>query len=292
MKRRVLSLVAAAMLAAACMAPLEASASNFYIIPDSDRRELTSCELWEWQYEALGYILNEIFARHGYPFNPGGSYDRWFSRQSWYRMNPVLTKTECYEQLSNLEWDNEQLVKQVRQQMRDMGTRNPGGKTLPNLEPDLYNIPDLFEEYLFEPGQRLTVYTGPGTQYLRAAGGKAVTSTNGTVYVAGWDGGWLMVLYRTNAGGARIGYVNGSTIRGGVYSDPLSFDYREAAISRGCSITDDPVGSYAPLATLRAGDRVTFLTTLLNREAWAYVEAWTSAGLLRGCVPFDAVNID
>ena len=43
-----------------------ASASNFYLIADSDTRELTRDELWEWQYEALGYILNEIFARHGY----------------------------------------------------------------------------------------------------------------------------------------------------------------------------------------------------------------------------------
>lgn len=292
MKRHRQSPVIIVLVALLALTTVGVSASNFYIIPDSDRRELKASELWEWQYDALGYIFNEIFARHGYPFDPGGSYDRWFSRQTWYRKNPVLTKSECYNRLSNLEWRNEQLVKQVRQQMRDMGTRNPKGKALPNLEPDLFNIPDLFEEYLFTPGQRLAVYTGPGTGYLRAAAGKAMTSTNGTVYVAGWDQGWLMVLYRTNNGGARIGFVDGPSIKGGIYADRLSFEYQDARVVSPCPITDDPVGSYAPLATLRAGDRVTYLTALYNREAWAYVEAWTSAGLLRGCIPFSALDFN
>ena len=42
-----------------------ASASNFYLIEDSNTRLLTRDELWEWQYDALGYVFNEIFARHG-----------------------------------------------------------------------------------------------------------------------------------------------------------------------------------------------------------------------------------
>ena len=56
-----------------CAAPVLAddALNNFYIVDDSDSRYLTRDELWEWQYDALGYIYNEIFARHGRPFRPG-----------------------------------------------------------------------------------------------------------------------------------------------------------------------------------------------------------------------------
>ncbi len=270
---------------------LPAGAANFYIIPDSDTRPLTEAELWEWQYDALAYILNEFFARHGFPFDPDGRFAPWFGRQSWYRLNPTLTKAECYDRLSPLEWKNEQLVKQVRQQMRDMGTKNPGGKTLPDMEPDLLNIPGRFEEYLFTPGQRLPVYTGPGTHYLRANNGKALTSTNGTVYVGGVENGWVLVLYRTNAGAARVGYADAATIKDTVYTDaPLTVPQR-VTILRDCAVTDDPVSAGGSLATLRAGDTVQYLFSLHNNRVWAYVEANTAQGLLRGCVPIDCVNL-
>ena len=105
-----------------------------YIIPDSDTRLLSEAELWEWDYESLGYILNEIFARHGYNFIPGEKYDTYFSRLSWYEPNADSdNRRACYPKLSSLEWDNERLVKDVREDMRTMGFYNPEGKNYRNI---------------------------------------------------------------------------------------------------------------------------------------------------------------
>jgi len=289
MKRLLALMVLCALLLG--LGPAPARAANLYIIPDSDTRLLTEAELWAWQYDALAYILNEIFARHGFPFDPDGRFAPWFNSQSWYRMNPRLTKAECYNRLSNLEWKNEQLVKQVRQQMRDQGTKNPGGKTLPGLDPDLLNIPWPFEEYLFTPNQRLPVYSGPGTHYLRGAKGKAVTSTNGTVYVGGTENGWVLVLYRTNNGAARVGYAEASGIKDTVYGTFPAYVPTPAIITQDCPITDDPVGAGAPLAQLREGHPVMYLFPMSNNSVWAYVEANTDQGLLRGCVPLNSIRL-
>lgn len=284
MNKRLLALLLA--LALTPCLPFCAMASNFYIIPDSNTRRLTEEELWEWQYEALGFIFNEIFARYGFPFDPDGRYYAHFNHQSWYREDPDFS----YNSVSKLEWDNYHLIKSVRSRMREVGYYNPDGKKVPNVEPDLLNIPQGFEEYAMTPGQKLDVYTGPGIWYLRGADGKAMVNTNGTVYVYGQDAGWLLVLYRTNKGGARIGYVDGSRLSGSVYADYLNFSSRTATITRRCAITDDPVGTYTPLATLNAGAQVTFLAWISNSTLWAYVEAGTAAGMVRGFVPADSLE--
>lgn len=286
LKKTAALLLAALMLLA--LAP--AQASNFYLIPDSDSRRLTEAELWEWQYDALAYCLNEIFARHGFTFNSDGHFYSWFNRMSWYKAEPKLTKSACYDRLSKLEWDNEALIKKVRSDMRAMGTTNEGGKTLPGIEPDLLNIPNIFEEYLFTPGQRIPVYSGPGTHYVRGANGKAMTSTNGTVYVGGVENGWVLLLYRTNKGGARVGYGPADEIKDAVYATLPSAQPTAARMAYGCPITDDPVTAGTQLAYLNAGQNVTHLFTMYNNRNWAYVEADTSVGLVRGCVPLDAIS--
>lgn len=281
---------AALLLTLMLLALAPAQASNFYLIPDSNTRYLTEEELWEWQYDALAYCLNEIFARHGFTFDADGRFYPWFNRMTWYRAEPKLTKSACYDRLSKLEWDNEVLIKKVRADMRALGTRNEGGKTLPSIEPDLLNIPNIFEEYLFTPNQRIPVYSGPGTYYLRGANGKAMTSTNGTVYVGGVENGWVLLLYRTNKGAARMGYGPAESIKDTVYASMPPIQPQAARISYGCPITDDPVSAGAPLAYLNAGDTVTYLFPLYNDRNWAYVEAQTANGLLRGCVPLDAIS--
>ncbi|MFH1513533.1 MAG: YARHG domain-containing protein [Bacillota bacterium] len=264
-----------------------ALASNFYIVPDSGSRRLTQAELWEWQYDALGYILNEIFARHGFPFDPAGKYYPYFFNQSWYKEDASFT----YDWLNDTEWHNERLVKDVRAEMRRTENYNLNGKAVPGIEQPMHNIPWGFTEYPFSPGQKLNVYSGPGTNYVRGANGKASVSTNGSVYVFGWENGWLMILYRLNNGGGRIGYVNGSQLIDSVQTANLSFSYQPTEVLRNCSITDDPMVSAAPLATLPSGTNVTFLCWMQNNTGWAYVEANTADGLMRGCIPADSIAL-
>ena len=100
-----------------------------YIIPDSDTRRLTEAELWNYEYDTLGYVLNEIFARHGYHFKSGGKYDQYFRSTDWYQESTrYATNQEIYDYaISSTEWANESLVKKVREDMRRMNTTNPSG---------------------------------------------------------------------------------------------------------------------------------------------------------------------
>ena len=264
-----------------------ALASNFYIIPDSNTRKLTEAELKEWQYDALGYILNEIFARYGMPFKPDGKYYHYFNNQSWYTEDPDFT----YDSLNSIEWDNEKLVKDVLAEMRKNKDYNKKGKAVPKIEPQMDNIPWGFTEFTFTPGEKYSVYSGPGDHYVRGANGKAAVSTNGNVYVYGWDSGWLLILYRLDSGGGRIGYIDGSKMTDTVNVPIVAFSHETTNVLYACSVTDDPVVGDTPLAKLDAGAEVTFLCWMQNDSAWAYVEANTSAGTVRGCIPADAVDI-
>ena len=271
-----------------------ALASNFYIIPDSDKRTLTREELWTWQYDALMYIINEIFARHGFHFEPGGKYDNYFRSQLWYRENEEYdTNEEIYKHLvTGVEWQNERVAKEVREEMRARGTTNPNGKPVPNVsyEPPIYGAFSSFQLRYFSPDQRLAVYSGPGTQYHRSADGKAVVSTNGEVYVGGWENGWLMVMYWTNNGNIRVGYTQGKNIKDKIVAPDLRFDYEPATIARRCVLTDDPVATYQTMATLSEGTRVTYLSEYVNERHWAYIEAVVNGVPMRGFVEADAVT--
>lgn len=278
------------------MTTATASAANFYLIEDSDTRELTREELWTWQYDALGYVFNEIFARHGYHFNPGGKYESYFMAQEWYQENDVYaTNQEIYEHLMNsVEWKNERLCKEVRAEMRALGTKNEGGKGLPAVwyEPDIAGAFSSFHEIHLGRDKKLRVYSGPDTGYLRGAKGKAMASTNGKVYACGWEDGWLMVMYWTNGGSVRVGYTPAEDVGEQVELPILRFAYADARITARCTLTDDPVMTNQKLATLKEGTAVTFLSEFVNDARWAYVETSAEGQPVRGFVPADCVAYD
>ena len=64
-----------ALLLLVLMLPAAVLAERMYVLPESNERHLTWDEVAEWDYESLGYAFNEIFARHGYDFEPGGEYE-------------------------------------------------------------------------------------------------------------------------------------------------------------------------------------------------------------------------
>ena len=73
-----------------------------------------------------------------------------------------------------------------------------------------------FDYVQLRTGQNLPVYSAPSRNSWRGANGKASVGTNGAIYSAGWENGWLLVMYETNSGSVRVGYVSGDDIRGGV----------------------------------------------------------------------------
>lgn len=271
--------------------PTCALAAGEYIIPHSNTRDLTREELWEWSYESLGFILNEIFARHGYNFKAGQKYYNYFNQRSWYTPNADSNNSRaCYSQMSNLEWRNERLVKDVRQEMRNLGTRNTNGKHYLDYIGDDFDVLSGFSLVSLKKNQKLAVYAAPSTSAYRGGNGKAAVSTNGPVYAAGWESGWLLVMYETNNGSVRVGYVEGSKLKDKLTLPMLNFDYASVTLSQGAGLTDDPAMAFSEIAHLPAGTQVTYLSEYQNRYAWAYVETSVNGQMTRGFIPRDALS--
>ena len=276
-----------------CLLPVCSLADRAYLIPDSNTRYLTESELWEWDYESLGYILNEIFARHGYNFIPGEKYDYYFRCMPWYTPNADSNNQRaCYSQLSDIEWYNEGLVKDVRAAMRALGTKNENGKSVWDGFSTGFDTLQGFSYVEMKAGQKLPVYSAPSASSWRGANGKAMVSTTGFVYAAGWESGWLLVMYETNPGSVRVGYVSSGDIKGSVpLNSRLTFAYTPATVTARCELTDDPARCYAPILTLASGSRVTYLSSFFNRDAWDYVETTVNGQQVRGFIPAGMLDI-
>ena len=269
-----------------------AQADTLYLIPDSNTRRLTEKELWEWDRESLSFIFNEIFARYGYVFQSGGKYDQWFSMMPWYTPNASSDNQKyVYPKLSQLEWDNYHTIKKVAKDMDAMkvSAHTKGKKCYTNLTPPSGGWTLTGFSFMnLKAGQKLAVYSAPSSSSWRGANGKASVSTNGAVWAAGWENGWLLVFYETNNGSIRVGYVDGKKISGKKDSRPmLDFAYEAASVASACRLTDDPLLSKSVMANLKAGTQVTYLTTCANQrgELWDYVETRIDGKTARGFVP-------
>ena len=293
--RRALSLLLAALVLLPLLAPA-ASAETMYIIPDSDRRELTEAELWGYQYDTLLYAFNEIYARHGYKFETGSRCYNWFTLMPWYKPNESENSKnhhESYSQCSKIENKNVDLIKKVRADMRAQNTTNPSGKGMPTPPAQNVNKPRGFEYVNLRSDQKFAVYSAPSAAAFRANNGKAAVQTNGPVYALGWDGGWMLILYEANyAGQYRVGYIEGSKIKGTVPNlGQLVWSRSSCQVLNTVNLTDDPARTGNPLTTLPAGTTVTYLTTMYNSDAWDYVETTIDGQTARGFIPSGNLSI-
>ncbi len=100
--------VLALMVVLALMLPALALARDYYWIDDSDTRRLTRAELSDYDKDDLGYIRNEILARHGYPFQTE-KYADYFGSQDWYERDEGFS----FDRLSATEARNVELIKQL-----------------------------------------------------------------------------------------------------------------------------------------------------------------------------------
>lgn len=274
------------------------AATREYLIEDSNRRQLTESELWQWDYETLGYIFNEIFARYGYVFNSGGEYETYFLQRPWYTPNTNTDNQKMVmDKVTRLEWANYDLIKAVRQAMRDAKNYNTGGlnwrDVIGQTDPyggDVTGSSSLsFSIEGFKANQKFSVYSAPSTLSYRGANGKASVSTNGPVYVAGYENNWLLVMYDTNSGGVRVGYIRTSDISGSVNAYSLNFAYTTKTCLRAVTLTDDPVKGSTDVALLSKGKQVTYLASYSNGTSWAYVETQVNGQTARGFIPADAI---
>lgn len=287
MKKLLVSIVAMLL----CLTALStAFADRMYILPDSDKRKLTRTEVEQWDYESLGYAFNEIFARHGYNFNPGQHYDYYFSTMPWYTPNDNPdNQTAVYPYLSETEWYNYRLIKEVRAYKK----YNDWGLSIWDNFSLGFEVLQGFDYIELRSNQVLHVYSAPSTASWRGANGKAEVSTNGAIYAAGVESGWLLVMYETNNGSVRVGYVDTSKIKGGMPNVPyLLFSYDPAEVLESCVLTDDPARTGSAIATLRPGTAVTYLTRFYNHSAWDYVEVTVNGKLTRGFIRSGSLDID
>lgn len=281
---------------AALFAPAAAKADSLYIIPGSDTRRLTWDELEKYQYDTLMFAFNEILARHGYRFETGSRCYNWFTQMEWYHPNmneSSKNHSPTYSAMSQLERDNFDLIKAVRRDMKARGTTNPKGKGMPTPPSRNLDTPAGFVVITLKAGQKFPVMSAPYANAYRAANGKASVSSNGRVYAMGWEGNWLLVMYETNNGQCRFGYIDGSKIKGGVPElGTLSSARISCSTVTAVGVTDDIAKTGKPLMTLPAGTTVTYLTTMYNSGAWDYIETTIDGKVARGFVPSGSLDID
>lgn len=279
-----------ALLLAMLLLPAAALADLMYILPESDERLLTWDEVAEWDYESLGYAFNEIFARHGYDFIPGGEYEYYFETKPWYKANGTdNNQRDCYTKVTYTEWKNYELIKEVRAYKKLYGD---WGKSIWDDFSTGFDTLQGFDYIELRANQSLAVYSAPSKSSWRGANGKAAVSTNGAIYAAGWESGWLLLMYETNNGSIRVGYVKAGDIRGGVPTDQnLSFSYDSATVTQKCTLTDDPARTGSAIATLGAGTKVTWLTRFYNNSAWDYVEVTVNGKTARGFIRAGSLDI-
>ena len=270
--------------------PAAALAERMYIFPNSDTQLLTWDEVAEWDYETLGYAFNEVFARHGYDFIPGGEYEYYFQTRPWYKANGTYNnQRDCYSKLNSIEWQNEHLIKEVRAYKKANGD---WGLSIWDYFSTGFDTLQGFDYMELRAGQKLAVYSAPSTASWRGANGKAMVNTNGALYAAGWESGWLLVMYETNNGSVRVGYVSAGDIRGGIpYAEDLTFAYDTATVTARCTLTDDPARTGSAITTLSEGTTVTWLTRFYNNYAWDYVETTVSGKTTRGFIKVGSLDI-
>ena len=281
---------------AAALVPAGAKADSMYIIPDSNKRLLTREELWGYKYDTLLYAFNEIYARHGYKFETGSRCYNWFTQMPWYTPNANENSKDhhaTYSQCSAIENQNVDLIKDVRREMRELGTTNPTGKGMPTPPAEAVNRPRGFDYVNLQGGEKYAVYSAPSTGAYRAANGKATVSTNGPVYALGQDQGWMLMLYdANNSGQYRVGYIEIARIKGKKPAlDILGWANSPVEVMTTTTLTDDPALTGRAMATLPAGTRVIYLSTMYNTEAWDYIETTVDGKTARGFVPSGTLSI-
>ena len=134
----------------------------------------------------------------------------------------------------------------------------------------------------FTPSLDLDAYSGPGTNYMRGADGRAYMSSNESAYVYGSENGYVLVQYHVSGNQWRFAYVSSRLVSSGSVP-PLNLQRRAAIVQEATVVTDDPLHSQTEFTTVGGG---TTVTVLANLDNWAYIEYDN----VRGFIPFSSLR--
>ena len=127
-----------------------------------------------------------------------------------------------------------------------------------------------FQESKFYGGQNFAVYSGPGYEYYRAAGGWAKMLTDDVSYIAGREGEWILVMYPIQ-NGYRVGYVDRTQLKYTYNIEKTYMAYTDAVITKSCGLTQDPISvNGSVLVDISAGEHVTYLAQFHDKKSYAF----------------------
>ena len=267
-----------------------AMADRMYVLPDSDTRQLSRKEVSDWNRESLYYAYWEIYARHGLAFDPGSPLDTYFMAQPWYDAEAYdysLTDPSQIS-LSAVERYNLSLISEYYSYK---GIVDSGFSIYDNISPQ-FEVINGFDYIEIGGNKVMPVYSAPSVYAWRGANGLAECSSNGCIYAAGYESGWLLIMYETNGGSVRVGYVDTAKVTSRApMNRQLFFDYTSAKVTRKCVLTDDPARTNTAITTLQPGATVTYLTRFYSSTVWDYVEVKVSGKTARGFVPAGCLDV-
>ncbi len=154
------------------------------------------------------------------------------------------------------------------------------GNPPPNIVP--VTVLPAHQEFSYG-GPSLPVYSGPGTQYFRAASGKA-TLGGGRVRVWGTQGDWAMIGYGLSNNLYRVGYIQKSALPAGLSVPELGFINKPVKVVSPANLTDDPIINPTWLFEIPTGTEVTLLAYENFVDHWAYIETTYNGQPIRGFV--------
>lgn len=132
-------------------------------------------------------------------------------------------------------------------------------------------------------GDTQAIYSGPGTTYFRAAGGRASVS-GGRLRIWGTTGDWALVGYGLSNNLYRVGYLHKSAVPSDVCVPEIVFNNRVVTVHTDAPFNDDPILHPVPIFDVPAGTQVTLLAFENWKNNWAYIETTYNGQVIRGFI--------
>ena len=156
--------------------------------------------------------------------------------------------------------------------------------TLQSLQQD-YQLPD--RQLMGVSGHlNMPVYTGPSTDFTRAAKKKAVVDSGGNWYLVEYE-----VTGGDHKGSYRRGYIDGAKLKVSVKANETQIPLinRQVIITQKTGVTDEPYKGRKNLCTLKKG--TTGKLRFFDGDDACIEVSGSSAGYIQGYVPVSCIAL-